>query len=220
MLGRRILQLYEQGETHPLEILLRAGSLEQAVTELDALRLAAAQDRAISERTRAARKRLLALSKSLDARSAELRRLEAAAAAEAAALTRARDERVAYRTRLAREGRLREAEIASLERQAQAAVTRSPASVGQPGAEGTLTVVATGYTMRGRTSTGIAAGHGVVAVDPAVISLGTRMTIPGYGRGFAADIGSSVQGARIDIWFPSRAKALAWGRRTVTIRLH
>ena len=46
------------------------------------------------------------------------------------------------------------------------------------------------------------------------------MTIPGYGEGVAADTGSGVQGATIDLWFPTTAQALAWGRRVVTITLH
>jgi 3D (Asp-Asp-Asp) domain-containing protein len=46
------------------------------------------------------------------------------------------------------------------------------------------------------------------------------MTIPGYGAGVAADTGGSVVGARIDLWFPTRAEALAWGTRTVSITLH
>jgi 3D (Asp-Asp-Asp) domain-containing protein/peptidoglycan hydrolase CwlO-like protein len=83
-----------------------------------------------------------------------------------------------------------------------------------------LTVVATGYSLPGTTATGIRVGWGVVAVDPSVIPLGTRMTIPGYGQGVAADTGSAVRGAVIDLWFPTRAQALAWGRRTVTITLH
>jgi 3D (Asp-Asp-Asp) domain-containing protein len=53
-----------------------------------------------------------------------------------------------------------------------------------------------------------------------VIPLGTRMSIPGYGTGVAADVGSSVSGAMIDLWFPSDAQARAWGRRTVTIQLN
>jgi 3D (Asp-Asp-Asp) domain-containing protein len=36
----------------------------------------------------------------------------------------------------------------------------------------------------------------------------------------AADTGSAVQGYTIDLWFPTPADALAWGRRTVTITLH
>ena len=53
-----------------------------------------------------------------------------------------------------------------------------------------------------------------------MIPLGTRMTIPGYGEAVAADTGGSVQGARVDLWFPSDSEALAWGRRIVTITLH
>jgi 3D (Asp-Asp-Asp) domain-containing protein len=60
----------------------------------------------------------------------------------------------------------------------------------------------------------------VVAVDPAVIALGTRLTIPGYGEGVAADTGTAVQGNTIDLWFPTLSDAMAWGRRTVTITLH
>jgi 3D (Asp-Asp-Asp) domain-containing protein len=85
---------------------------------------------------------------------------------------------------------------------------------------GTLTVTATGYSLPGRTSTGLPVGFGVVAVDPAVIPLGTRMSIPGYGEGVAADTGGAVRGITIDLWFPTLAAAMAWGRRTVTITLH
>jgi 3D (Asp-Asp-Asp) domain-containing protein len=122
-------------------------------------------------------------------------------------------------------------------RKAGVAFLASAASVALPAASGvgqaatptsgsagdrptTLVVHASAYALRGRTATGIPAGRGVVAVDPAVIPLGTRLTIPGYGKGIAADIGSSVRGRRIDIWFPSRARALAWGKRTVTVTLH
>src|ERR671912_24427 len=83
-----------------------------------------------------------------------------------------------------------------------------------------VTVTVTGYSIRGRTATGIPTAPGVVAVDPAVIPLGTRLTIPGYGEGIAADTGGAVQGNTIDVWFPTHAQALAWGRRTVTITVH
>jgi 3D (Asp-Asp-Asp) domain-containing protein len=73
--------------------------------------------------------------------------------------------------------------------------------------------------MSGHTATGVPTGWGVVAVDPSVIPLGTHMTIPGYGSGVAADTGSAIRGATIDLWFPTVAQAEAWGRRTVTISL-
>jgi 3D (Asp-Asp-Asp) domain-containing protein len=84
----------------------------------------------------------------------------------------------------------------------------------------TLTVLATGYSLSGSTATGLPVGWGVVAVDPSVIPLGTRLSIPGYGQGVAADVGGSVHGAAIDLWFPTPAQARAWGRRAVTITLH
>jgi 3D (Asp-Asp-Asp) domain-containing protein len=46
------------------------------------------------------------------------------------------------------------------------------------------------------------------------------MTIPGYGEGIAADTGSAIVGARIDVWLPTEAEAQTWGVRTVTIQLH
>jgi 3D (Asp-Asp-Asp) domain-containing protein/peptidoglycan hydrolase CwlO-like protein len=84
---------------------------------------------------------------------------------------------------------------------------------------GTMTVYATGYCLRGTTATGLPVGPGIVAVDPTVIPLGTRMTIPGYGEGVAADTGGEIKGRRIDVWIASCAKAAAFGR-TVTITFH
>jgi 3D (Asp-Asp-Asp) domain-containing protein len=84
----------------------------------------------------------------------------------------------------------------------------------------TLTVVATAYSTRGTTVTGIPTGYGVVAVDPTVIPLGTRMTIPGYGEAVAADTGGAIKGLRIDVWVPTAAEAAQWQWKTVTITLH
>jgi 3D (Asp-Asp-Asp) domain-containing protein/peptidoglycan hydrolase CwlO-like protein len=84
---------------------------------------------------------------------------------------------------------------------------------------GTMTVYATGYCLKGTTATGLPVGPGIVATDPSVIPLGTRMTIPGYGEGVAADTGGSIQGPRIDVWIKSCAAAAAFGR-TVTITFH
>jgi 3D (Asp-Asp-Asp) domain-containing protein len=83
-----------------------------------------------------------------------------------------------------------------------------------------VTVVATGYALSGRTSTGLPVGWGVAAVDPSVIPLGTHLTVPGYGEAVAADVGGAVRGAVVDLWFPTVAQANAWGRRSVTVVLH
>jgi 3D (Asp-Asp-Asp) domain-containing protein len=54
----------------------------------------------------------------------------------------------------------------------------------------------------GITATGVRVTYGVVAVDPNVIPLGTKMYIPGYGYGVAADTGGAVKGYIIDLGFP------------------
>jgi 3D (Asp-Asp-Asp) domain-containing protein len=53
-----------------------------------------------------------------------------------------------------------------------------------------------------------------------VIPLGSRLSIPGYGLGVATDTGGAIQGARIDIWFPTLVQARTWGTRAVTITVY
>jgi 3D (Asp-Asp-Asp) domain-containing protein len=81
-------------------------------------------------------------------------------------------------------------------------------------------VVATGYALPGQTASGRPVGWGAVAVDPSVIPMGSRLSIPGYGLGVASDTGGAIQGAKIDLWFPSVAEARAWGARVVTITVY
>jgi 3D (Asp-Asp-Asp) domain-containing protein len=82
-----------------------------------------------------------------------------------------------------------------------------------------MSVSATGYCLKGTTATRLPVGPGIVAVDPTLIPLGTRMTIPGYGEGVAADTGGAITGPRIDVWFASCALARDF-TRTVTITFH
>jgi 3D (Asp-Asp-Asp) domain-containing protein len=84
----------------------------------------------------------------------------------------------------------------------------------------TLVVDAVAYHLVGRTASGLPVGTGVMAVDPSVIPLGTRVSVPGYGPAVAADVGSAVKGLVIDLWMPSMTQARAWGRRTVTITVY
>jgi 3D (Asp-Asp-Asp) domain-containing protein len=88
-------------------------------------------------------------------------------------------------------------------------------TTGAPRPGGTMSVFATGYCLKGTTATGLPVGPGIVAVDPTVIPLGTRMTIPGYGEGVAADTGGGVAGARIDVWIASCAEARKFSRTVV-----
>ena len=57
----------------------------------------------------------------------------------------------------------------------------------------------------------------IVAVDPDVIPLGTRLFIPGYGEAVAADTGGAIIGNRIDLVMDSYGEAMDFGRRDVTV---
>ena len=83
-----------------------------------------------------------------------------------------------------------------------------------------LKVDAVAYSLPGSTALGVPVGKGVVAVDPKLIPLGTKLQVPGYGAGVAADVGYAIKGRIIDLWFPTTAKARKWGRRTVTITIY
>ncbi|MBC7105475.1 MAG: G5 domain-containing protein [Firmicutes bacterium] len=81
-----------------------------------------------------------------------------------------------------------------------------------------LTMLATAYTYTGNnTASGVPPGPGVAAVDPAVIPMGTRLYVEGYGYAVALDRGSSIKGNRIDLFFPEEADAWRWGARWVKV---
>lgn len=69
----------------------------------------------------------------------------------------------------------------------------------------------------GLTATGIPARRGIVAVDPDVIPLGTRVYVPGYGLGLAADTGGAIIGDKIDLCVEGYDEAWDFGRRMVKV---
>lgn len=77
---------------------------------------------------------------------------------------------------------------------------------------------ASAYTYTGfRTATGVAPSVGMVAVDPSVISLGSRLYIEGYGYARAADTGGAIRGNTVDLFMENYSQCINWGRRTVKV---
>jgi 3D (Asp-Asp-Asp) domain-containing protein/uncharacterized protein YabE (DUF348 family) len=73
------------------------------------------------------------------------------------------------------------------------------------------------YKCSGTTANGMHAGFGIIAVDPRLIPLGTKLMIPGYGRAIAGDTGGAIIGHRVDLGMNTLAAALKFGRRPMTV---
>jgi 3D (Asp-Asp-Asp) domain-containing protein len=109
--------------------------------------------------------------------------------------------------------------------------SRKPATLGSRGAyagKRTITVLATAYDpgpgscgkyADGRTCNGKRAGYGIIAVDPKMIPLGTKLFVPGYGFGVAADVGGAIKGNHVDLGFNSRPASFAWGKKWVKVTI-
>ena len=217
--------LYEQGNVDPVAVMLGSVSLTKGLRQLDNLSRVADQSRRIVATTTAARHRLLRSQVRLAAAQRRLARSLAAARQAEQRLAAAAASRLAYVSSLRARARLRTTQVRHVVATAQAAQQKSaqlqpptpppaPPSGGQQ-----LVVSATCYDLPGTTATGMPVGPGVVAVDPFVIPLGSRINVPGYGNGVAADVGSGIKGAVIDLWMP-QAQCASWGRRTVTITIY
>ncbi len=91
-----------------------------------------------------------------------------------------------------------------------------------------LTVTATAYTandggISGVTATGIDLNKNpnakVIAVDPNVIPLGSKVYVEGYGEATAADTGGAIKGNKIDVFVPNKSDASNWGVKTVSVKV-
>lgn len=107
-------------------------------------------------------------------------------------------------------------------------VNKQPKQTEKQEADNTITVTATAYTAEcdgcsGITATGVNLLENpnmkVIAVDPNVIPLGTRVHVEGYGEAIAADTGGAIKGNKIDIHVPTKQEALNWGRKSVEVTI-
>jgi 3D (Asp-Asp-Asp) domain-containing protein len=242
--------LYIDGTPDPIAVVLGASSLDEVLAGIEGLQRATAQNRRLVRVAAERASRLSALEARLAGRRAVLETARAAGAVAARQLGQAVGARRSTLASIRNEQRITTRRLAELQAQARAAerlsarITRdapaapvpaaaeadagddaladvaSPAAGAAPDGTRLLVVDVVAYHLPGRTASGLPVGPGIVAVDPTVIPLGTRLFVPGYGTAIAADVGSAVRGNIIDVWMPSRVAALRWGRRTVTITIY
>lgn len=107
-------------------------------------------------------------------------------------------------------------------------VTLSNESSSALSSEKTITMTASAFTATcsgcsGVTSTGINLKANpdmkVIAVDPSVIPLGSKVWVEGYGVAVAGDTGGAIKGNRIDVHVPDKSAAYNWGVRTVEVKI-
>lgn len=96
-------------------------------------------------------------------------------------------------------------------------VTEEPTSIL---ASPALAYVATAYSLKGRTASGKFVSNGIIAADPRILPLGSRVRLeagPYSGEYLVADTGGAIRGRKIDIWTRSSREAMRFGRRTVKL---
>lgn len=107
-------------------------------------------------------------------------------------------------------------------------VTASVSRSSEPASGKEFYVEATAYTPYCAGCSGISAAGlnlranpemKVIAVDPRVIPLGTKVWVEGYGHAVAGDTGGAIKGNKIDILVPTKSEAYSWGRKKVRIKV-
>jgi len=97
----------------------------------------------------------------------------------------------------------------------------APAKTEEPAPANPVQVYsATAYSLRGKTASGQYVTRGLIAADPRVLPIGTRVRLeagPWTGEYLVADTGGAIRGRKIDIWTPSSREAMQFGRRAVKV---
>lgn len=104
--------------------------------------------------------------------------------------------------------------------QSQVQTTQEKQEVNDTKLSDAVSFNATAYCLKGRTANGGSVRRGIVAADPRVLPLGTRITINAgaySGTYTVADTGGGVRGRKLDIWMPSCSEAARFGRRSIKV---
>lgn len=99
---------------------------------------------------------------------------------------------------------------------------RSSITTNTAGAREAQSFVATAYSLMGRTASGRRVSKGIIAADPNLLPLGTRVRLEAgaySGEYVVADTGGAVRGRKIDVWVPTSSEACRFGRRKIKLTI-
>ncbi|MGG4301300.1 cell wall-binding protein EntC [Bacillus wiedmannii] len=215
---------------------------EAAKAQAEAKAQAAAEAQAEAKAGEAAKAREAAKAEAAAEAQAAAKAQEAAKAREAAKAQEAAEAREAAKAQEAAEAReaakAQEAAKARETAKDQKPATQQPVAketeTSAPSSSRELRVVATAYTAdplengyKAGDQVKSALGHNLtanpnmklIAVDPSVIPLGSKVWVEGYGVAIAGDTGGAIKGNKIDVLMPDKGTSSNWGRKTVTVKV-
>ncbi|WP_242310262.1 cell wall-binding protein EntC [Bacillus cereus group sp. BfR-BA-01331] len=197
----------------------------------------AAKAQAEAKAQEAAKAREAAKAQEAAEAQAEAKAQEAAKAREAAKAQEAAEAREAA-AKAQEAAEAREAAKVREAAKAQKPATQQPVAketeTSAPSSSRELRVVATAYTAdplengyKAGDQVKSAMGHNLtanpnmklIAVDPSVIPLGSKVWVEGYGVAIAGDTGGAIKGNKIDVLMPDKGTSSNWGRQTVTVKI-
>ncbi len=220
LLTERIVYTYKYGRDDVAKFVLSAKNINEIVNNLYLFKNIMEKDAELIEQYRYDREEFERVSRKSEEKKKEMEQLKEKIIVEEQNLQKSIQENKALLERVKSE----RSEIENLLNE----VKKRIAKIQPPGLTlvGEWKMVATAYYSgggglngNGITAVGLRVKKGVVAVDPKVIPLGTRLFIPGYGEALAADTGGWIKGNRIDLAFDSLEECYRFGRRKLRVYL-
>ncbi|WP_341519746.1 cell wall-binding protein EntC [Bacillus paramobilis] len=207
-----------------------AKAREAAKAQAEAKAQAAAEAQAEAKAQEAAKAREAAKAQEAAEAQAAAKAQEAAKAREAAKAQEAAEAQAATKAQEAAKAR----EAAKAQKPATQQPVAKETETNAPSSSRELRVVATAYTAdplengyKAGDQVKSALGHNLtanpnmklIAVDPSVIPLGSKVWVEGYGVAIAGDTGGAIKGNKIDVLMPDKGTSSNWGRKTVTVKV-
>ncbi|MCU5461641.1 MULTISPECIES: cell wall-binding protein EntC [Bacillus cereus group] len=207
-----------------------AKAREAAKAVAEAKAQAAAEAQAEAKAQEAAKAREAAKAQEAAEAQAAAKAQEAAKAREAAKAQEAAEAQAAAKAQEAAKAR----EAAKAQKPATQQPVAKETETSAPSSSRELQVVATAYTAdplengyKAGDQVKSAMGHNLtanpnmklIAVDPSVIPLGSKVWVEGYGVAIAGDTGGAIKGNKIDVLMPDKGTSSNWGRKTVTVKV-